>query len=81
MSIIKKTFCLVVTCIFLIAFAPTAEAQNLNIAVVDVEKILNESAAGKSIQSQLKSRRESFQKEFKAKEDMLMQSEKTLVLS
>ncbi len=74
-----KAFGLILSCAFLVLLSPLAMAEPLKIAVVDVEKILNDSAAGKSIQSQLKSRRESFQKEFKAKEDVLMQSEKTLV--
>lgn len=54
-------------------------AQQSKIAVVDIEKILNESKAGKSIQSQLKSRRETFQKEFSKRENDLMESEKKLV--
>lgn len=54
-------------------------AQTTNIAVVDVEKILNDSKAGQSIQSQLKKRREAFQKEFSSKENELMESEKKLV--
>jgi Skp family chaperone for outer membrane proteins len=66
----------------LLIFLPSdAIAQETRIAVVDVERILNDSKAGQSIQKQLKQRRESFQKEFKAKEDQLMQSEKTLVQS
>ncbi len=70
-------------CLFVLALvcisAPMALAQNVNIAVVDVEKILTESAAGKSIQQQLKTRRESFQKEFSAREDNLMNAQKTLI--
>lgn len=77
--IIKKAFLLTFLCAFISAMSFSVQAQEMKIAVVDVEKILNESAAGKSIQSQLKKRRETFQKEFKAKEDQLMQAEKKLV--
>ncbi len=54
-------------------------AQGIKIAVVDVEQLLSSSKAGNSIQSQLTSRRESFQKEFKSRETNLMNAEKTLV--
>ena len=56
-----------------------SQAQDVVIAVVDVEKVISESKAGKSIQEQLKSRREAFQKEFSDREDKLMKAEKTLV--
>jgi Skp family chaperone for outer membrane proteins len=59
----------------------TARAQDGNgkIAVVDVEQILNESMAGKSIERQLVNRREAFQKEFAERENNLMNAEKALV--
>ncbi len=66
-------------CLAFCFFAPQAQAQSLKIAVVDVEKILSASSAGKSIQSQLKIKRESFQKEFSAREDNLMISQKALI--
>ena len=68
-------------CLGFCVFVPQgqAQAQNLKIAVVDVEKILSVSSAGKSIQSQLKTKRESFQKEFSAREDNLMISQKALI--
>ena len=53
--------------------------EGLKVAVVDVDKILNVSKAGQSIQKQLKERREAFQKEFSTREKKLMQSEKELV--
>lgn len=78
--IFKKALWLVIFgALVFLSFDTKSFAQETKIAVVDVERILNDSAAGKSIQSQLKQRRETFQKEFKAKEDQLMQSEKTLV--
>jgi len=54
-------------------------AQDMNIGVVDIEKILSDSSAGKSIEAQLKTRREAFQKEFTAREDNLMASQKTII--
>jgi Skp family chaperone for outer membrane proteins len=53
--------------------------QDRNIAVVDIEKVLNESKAGKSIQAQLKKHREVFQKEFSDRENKLVAAEKILV--
>lgn len=61
------------------AGVPDAYAQNLNIAVVDVDKILSESKAGKSVRAQLNARREAFQKEFSAREDNLTNAQKSLI--
>lgn len=64
----------------LVLFLPQVSvAENMSIAVVDVEKILNESKAGKSIQKQLNDRRSIFQKEFSKHENKLMSADKTLV--
>ncbi len=54
-------------------------AQNAKIAVLDVEKVLNDSLAGKSIQAQLSSRREAFQKEFSSRENNLVSAERSLI--
>ena len=66
-----------------VAFPHLANAQDgsapLKIAVVDVEKIINESSAGKSVQTQLAKSRESFQKEFTGRENKLMAAQKKLV--
>lgn len=73
-----KIFLLIAfTFIFLMPL--NAHAQNISIAVVDIEKILSDSLAGKSIQLQLKSRREAFQKEFSAREDNLMTAQESLI--
>ncbi len=56
-----------------------AKAEELKIAVVDVEKVLNDSKAGQSIQKQLAVKREAFQKEFSGRENNLMNAEKTLM--
>lgn len=71
---------LLMLCAICVLALPTlASAQEVKIAVVDVEKILSESQAGKSLQSQLNTRRESFQKEFATREDTLMASQKNLM--
>ena len=60
----------------------TVQAQSkaaATIAIVDMDKILSESLAGKSIQSQLKKKREAFQQEFAQRENNLVDSEKKLI--
>lgn len=64
---------------FVFSAPAMAQTQNVNIAVVDVEQILTNSSAGKSVQQQLKTRREAFQKEFSARENNLMNAQKSLV--
>lgn len=67
----------------LLVFPQTVKAQSdaapLKIAVVDVEKIINDSSAGKSVQTQLTKSREAFQKEFLGRENELMAAQKKLV--
>lgn len=67
--------------LLLIAFcaAPLSNAKAATIAVVDVEKIFSEAKAAKSLEGQIKAKREAFQKEFAAKEKELKQSEATLI--
>lgn len=78
MAYSPKIFIAFLMAFFFLFSAQTVYAKDINIAVVDVEKILSESLAGKSIQDQLKKRRESFQKEFSAREDNLVNTQKTL---
>jgi len=60
--------------------APTgARAAETNIAVLDMETLIRDSASGKSIQEQLKIKREEFQKEFSKKETDLRNTEKSLI--
>jgi Skp family chaperone for outer membrane proteins len=78
MATVGKLFFLVLA-LGLMAWPSAAHAQEVKIAVVDVEQILSESAAGQSIQQQLENRRQAFQKEFSSRENNLINSEKTLV--
>lgn len=59
--------------------APAVMAQDVSIAVVDIEKLLNESKAGQSIAKQIEAKQESFQKEFSKKEKDLVDSQKKLI--
>lgn len=70
---------LILLAVFTLSFPLAAQAEQLKIAVVDVEKILNISKAGKSIQQQLRERREGYQKEFSKLEKDLNASEKKLL--
>lgn len=54
-------------------------ADGVSIGLVDVEKILAESKAAKSLQEQIKAKREDMQKEFAAKEKELKKSEQSLI--
>lgn len=56
-----------------------AQSQLPHIAIVDIEQVSSQSLAGQSIQTQLKDRRTAFQKEFSAREDNLMNTEKLLI--
>lgn len=58
--------------------APKAHAEQ-TIAIVDVERILGEAKAAKSLQQQIQAKKESFQKEFAAKEKELKTTETTLL--
>jgi outer membrane protein len=65
--------------VFLLAPSSVRAADSLSIALVDVDKILSDSKASKSLQAQIKDKREAFQKEFAAKEKELKASETTLI--
>ncbi len=72
-------FVILLAGVFIILSSTTSNAQNIKIAVVDIDKVLSTSKAGKSVEQQLKTRREAFQKEFTAREDGLTASQKALV--
>lgn len=59
--------------------SPSARAEETKIAVVNVQKILSDSLAAKSIQTQLDKQRKLFQDEFSKHERELLDKEKTLV--
>ncbi len=54
---------------------PSLSYAETNIAVVDVQRLLNESKAAKSIQKQLNTHKESFQSEFSVREKKLRETE------
>lgn len=74
----KKMTRLFTFCLLACFLCAPAMAQQ-SIAIVDVDKLLSDSAAGKSVQSQHTKKREGFQKEFTNLENKLMESQKSLV--
>lgn len=78
---LKRVFVVAFLASFLMASgAPVyAQAKALSIAVVDVEKVLSEAKAAKSLQSQILAKKETLQKEFSAKEKELKATETTLL--
>ncbi len=72
----------VIALLICMVFAPIANAQDaksLNIAVVDVQQLMNNSKAAKSIQDQGKDLRTKYQKKIGKLEDKLKASEKKVV--
>jgi Skp family chaperone for outer membrane proteins len=74
-----RNFVIAVFAAVLMLVPVSAKAADLSIAVVDVEKILAESKAAQSLQTQLQAKKESFQKEFSEKEKQLKSAENTLI--
>lgn len=58
--------------------ALTAAAESSKFAVIDVDALINQSTAGKSMQEQLKVKREEFQKEFSKHEKELADADKAI---
>lgn len=65
-------------CLAAVPAARAAEPGGVSIAVVDVQKLMTDSTAAKSLQGQMDSQRKSFQDEFSRYERELHDSEKTL---
>ena len=76
MRILKTGWMILMLALLVLPAAAYAETK---ISVVDVDILLNESKAGKSVQAQLKEKREGFQKEFSKKEAELREIEKQIV--
>lgn len=68
-----------VLAIFALALAPAAHAENTPIAVVNVQKIMHDSTAAKSVTEQLESKQKAFQAELKKKDEGLQKEEQELV--
>ncbi len=66
-----------IACLFLLSCG--AQAQSNNIAIIDMDKILSNSMAGRSIQTQLQQKRDAFQQEFTSRENTLVTAEKKLI--
>ncbi|MFA5592134.1 MAG: OmpH family outer membrane protein [Micavibrio sp.] len=61
------------------AQAKQAESDSVSIAVVDVEKILSDSKAARSLQKQIQDKKDIFQREFSEKENSLKATETQLI--
>lgn len=77
-SFSKLVFCTLALCAFALP-SPSHAADAPKIAVVDIDALVNDSAAGKSVQDQLKKKRDEFQKEFSKRESELGEKEKQIV--
>ncbi len=69
---------LFVICVSLSFTVASKSYAQINIAVVDIDKILAESKAAKSIQKQVKAKRKEFLKEVKSAEDKLRADQKAI---
>lgn len=65
----------------LTSFASVVKAADTTIAVVDVRKLVEDSDAGKSIQTALKAKRDALQKEANAFEKKMREQEQALIKS
>jgi Skp family chaperone for outer membrane proteins len=76
---VSRFLAMALACLLLSAPMTEAIAAAPNVAIVDADKILSESKAAKSLQSQIKLKKETFQKEFSAKEKELKKTETDLL--
>lgn len=77
-SLIRKVLSLLVVSAFLNS-APVMAADELSIAVVDVQELLTQSKAARSIQEQVKAEREKFLAKISKEEEVLRGMEKDFV--
>ena len=73
-----RSFLMIMVAALAIAVATPARADT-TLAVVDIQRVMNETEAGKSILAQLKTRRESLDKAIKALEAGLKKDEQALI--
>ncbi len=74
-----RPFLMLASILLVFAAVTPAVAQGDKIAVIDIDKLLNESKAGQSIAKQVQDKQAAFQKEFSAKEKELLDAQKTLI--
>lgn len=75
----KRSYLYLSAMVLALACTPAAHAEGGLIAVVNVQQIMQDSAAAKSATTQLKDKQKSFQDEIKKKDDALQKEEKELV--
>lgn len=76
---IRILFLSLLACLLFAGASAHAQSAPQSIAIVDVEKILAESKASQSLKKQIEAKKESFQKEFAAKEKELKTTETSLM--
>ena len=76
---ISRFLCVLCAFSVLTCALPARAEGGADFAVIDIEKILNESKAGKSLKAQLEKKRKEFQTEFSSKEKTLQDAAKKLV--
>ena len=69
---------LVILLVGLFQFSLSANAATLNVAVVDIQKVLQESKAAKDIREKIKKKRDKYQDEITKEEEKLREEEKKL---
>lgn len=62
----------------LTALPASSFAEDSKFAVIDIDALINQSSAGKSMQEQLKKKREEFQQEFSKREKELAEADKAI---
>ena len=75
----KRVFCSFAIVLMMLTTPAMAQGSAQTIGVVDVQKILQVSSAGKNIHDQLEAKRNSYQKEISGKEDSLRKLEKSIL--
>lgn len=75
----KRVLCSFAIVLMMLTAPAMAQGSAQTIGVVDVQKILQVSSAGKNIHDQLEAKRNSYQKEISGKEDSLRKLEKSIL--
>lgn len=77
MNIIKLSI-LAVVFVFSVALQPVYAAKAGDVVIVDIQKVIDESSAAKNIRSQIKSKRDGYQKKITSEEEKLRKTDQKL---
>ncbi len=73
-----KSFYAFITTLLALTFAPAAFADALPIATVNIQQVMHDSSAAKSVTDQLENKQKAFQVELKKKDEALQKEEQDL---